>query len=327
LSAAPRTLDRIVTRCFALMVLVALLAALGVTVPLPDGQANYAKPLFPFTEPSHFALLFTPLLLYMCVVASGLRRLGLLLLGALVALILQNLTLIVGLVVVTSVCLSRRMLPLLLIAGLAILQMDLSYYADRLDFSGDVQNLSNLVYVQGWQLMDESLSQSNGWGLGFQQLGVQGSNTPASQIINTLLGGDYANILDGGFTMSKVISEFGIFGLGLIGIYLVAAWSAWRSLRLALQRPGALHGLDVFACSVIVGYIVELLVRGTGYFTGTTILLCAALWLRHSRRGLRMSNQPALAGSSRMRRVRSVIHRPAPTATPAAPLMPPVPPP
>jgi len=318
-SASPRTLDRIIARCFALMMMVALLAALDVTVSQPDGQGTYNKPLFPFTEPSHFALLFTPLLLYTCVVASGRRRLFVLLLGTLVALILQNLTLVVGLVVVTSVCLSRRVLPLLLIAGLAILQMDLSYYSDRLDFSGDIQNLSNLVYVQGWQLMYESLSQSNGWGLGFQQLGVQGSNTSASQIIFTLLGGDYANILDGGFTMSKVISEFGIFGLGLIGVYLVVAWSAWRTLRLASQQPGSLHALDVFAYSVIVGYVVELLVRGTGYFTGTAILLCAALWLRYSRRGLRLSHQSTHARSSRARRVWSVICRPAPTATPLPP--------
>lgn len=173
--------------------------------------------------------------------------------------------------------------------------------------------------------MYESLSQSNSWGPGFQQLRVQGSNTSASQIIYTLLGGDYANILDGGFTISKVVSEFGIFGFGLIGIYLVAAWSAWGSLRLASQQPGSLHTLDVFACSVIVSYVVELLVRGTGYFTGTAILLGAALWLRHRRRGLPLSHQPAHAHWSRVRQARSLIRRAAPTATSTALLIPPAP--
>lgn len=284
-TASSRTLDRIVARCFVFMLVIAFLPALGLTFPQPGGQQLYVKPLFPFTEPSHFALLFTPLLMHTCVSLSERRRLLMLLMGAGVALTLKNLTLVIGLVLVTCMCLSRRVLPLVLVAALAISQMDLSYYTARIDFSGEVQNLSNLVYIQGWQQIGESVSKSNGWGLGFQQLGVHGSNTPASEIIYALVG-DYANILDGGFTLAKLTSEFGVLGLFLIVIYLGALWSAWRTLRLASERPGTLPALDVFACSVVVSYIVELFARGTGYFTGTAILLCAALTLRYSRRRL-----------------------------------------
>ena len=322
-TSRPETIDRVLKRLLALLILLAILSALGISFPALGGGRPYTKPVFPFTEPSHFALYFTPLLMYACVTSTGPRRLATLAVGLGVALLLQNLTLIVGLCLAGSVSLRRWVFPLIIaVIGFVAMQLDFSYYAERLDFSGEVQNLSNLVYVQGWQLMSESLTRSAGWGLGFQQLGIQGTSTPASDIIYALTG-EFVNILDGGFTLSKVVSEFGIFGLGLIAIYLVAAWNAWRSLRLASRRPGSLHALDVFACSVIVGYIVELLIRGTGYFSGTAILLTAALWLRHSRRGLRISHQPALAGASRVRRVRSVIRRPAPTAATSALLAPP----
>lgn len=266
--------------CFLLLCALATLPLLGIEPSVALTPGTYDKPVFPFTEPSHMALTFVPLLMYCCASSTGVHRWGALLLGAMVAGALQNLTMVVGWVLVFLICVRGFALPVVAIAiALMISQLDLSYYLNRLDFSGEVQNLSNAVYLQGWQLIDESLTNSGNWGLGFQQLGVQGSETPASQLIYTLTGGNYSNLLDGGFTFAKVVSEFGWLGQILMALYLVQAWKAVRWLRTSANGSNTESGGLLFANSVIASYLIELFVRGTGYFTGTAILLIGSLWL------------------------------------------------
>ena len=281
LLAAARDADigRAVRLCFAVLCVVSALPTLGFSPVAPNVDTVYVKPVFPFTEPSHFALVFVPMLMYCCIASSGRRRLLVLLLGALVAALLQNLTLVAGCLLVAWVCLRRLALPVLAaVLGLVATQLDLSYYAERLDFTGDVQNLSNLVYVQGWQLVRESLERSSGWGLGFQQLGLQGSDTQAANIIFALVG-NYANVLDGGFTFAKLASEFGVFGLMLAALYLATAWRAIRDLRSTARGAKRFIAPVVFAQCMLASYLIEMFVRGAGYFTGTGILLIASFWL------------------------------------------------
>ena len=226
------------------------------------------------------ALTFIPLLMYCCTSSTGRNRWAALLLGAMVAGVLQNLTLVVGWLLVFLICVRGFALPALAaVLALVISQLDLSYYLNRLDFSGEVQNLSNAVYLQGWQLIDESLTNSGNWGLGFQQLGVQGSETPATQLIYTLTGGNYSNLLDGGFTFAKLVSEFGWVGGILTALYLFRAWKAISALRSSAHGSNATNSALMFANSVIASYLIELFIRGTGYFTGTAILLTGSLWL------------------------------------------------
>lgn len=59
----------------------------------------------------------------------------------------------------------------------------------------------------------------------------------------------------------------------------------WRSIR-GLRRiaSGATcTSAQLFAMCVIAGYIVELFVRGEGYFTGSGILLAGAVWMTTAR--------------------------------------------
>ena len=268
------TLDRAMAVCLALMGLVAVFAALGLSVP---SSANYDKPTFPFTEPSLFALSFAPLLMYASIVSRGRRRLLVLGLALGVALALQNLTLMVAWSLVAAVCLRRWALVgvVALIAGLGS-QIDLSYYLARLDFSDGALNLSNLVYLQGWQIIGESWSKSSGWGVGFQQLGLNGSDTTASDLIYSLIG-TFSNLTDGGFTLAKVVSEFGVFGLLIVAVFFRKAGQAWQALRRIAHGEANASRALVFAQSVVLCYCVELLVRGTGYFSGTAILLVSGL--------------------------------------------------
>lgn len=307
-SAADAKIGRAVRLTFAVLCVASVMPALGVAPGMPNVEVAYAKPVFPFTEPSHLALVFVPMLMYCSVASRRLGRIVMLLLGAGVAAGLQNLTLVVGVVLVACVCLRSLALPALAVAlGLLATQLDLSYYVERLDFSGEVQNLSNLVYVQGWQLLGEALERSIGWGLGFQQLGLQGSNTAAADLIFVLLG-DYANVLDGGFTFAKLGSEFGLFGLALTVVYLAYAWQAVRGLRLAARGAAPANASVVFAQCVLVSYCIELFVRGAGYFTSTGILLVAAFWIL-SQTTRRSSSTGAVAAGKE-----GAVHRVAGTA-------------
>ncbi len=267
-------IERAVYLCFALMCAVGLLTVIGYVPPI---SGTFFKPVFPYTEPSHFALAFLPFLMYTCVGLRGGARVAILLSGLAMGLALESLTLLAGWLLIATICLRRLAIPILaaLLAGIAT-QIDLSYYLDRLDFGSDVQNLSTLVYLQGWQLIAESLTLSVGWGLGFQQLGVQGSNVVASDLIFSILG-DNANLLDGSFAFAKLTSEFGALGLLLMFLYIPLAWRSAQSLRhQSLETGNEVPAVKLAQC-VVVCFIVELFLRGAGYFSGTTLMLVAAI--------------------------------------------------
>lgn len=277
LSAAPSpALHRALMRCFIALCVVALLGMVGLA---PPSFQTYTKPVFPFTEPSHFALAFTPLLLYASVTSTGRWRMVCLLVGFAFAALLQNLTLVVScmLAMLTSLRFGRTTVLVVVLAATAA-QLDLTYFASRLDFTAENQNLSALVYLQGWQLIGESWKHSAGIGLGFQQLGTQGTEVDAAQLIQAVLG-DNLNVLDGGFTLAKLASELGFLGVGICGAYLVVAWRSWRVLHNVAFGAVKASPVEAFAHCAIVGYLVEMFVRGGGYFTATGFLLLTGLWL------------------------------------------------
>lgn len=293
LTADDRQLHRALILCFNWLCVCAILPKVGLSIADWIRPGRFSKPMFPFTEPSHFALVFMPFLLYRCVTARASHKV-LWLAGALaMAVVVQNLTLLVGSLLVGVVSLRLRSLLLWGVVGLALAStLDLSYFQSRVDVSDDTaqQNLSLLVYFQGWQLMGEALTSTHGWGLGFQQLGVGTSDVDASETIYQITG-EYLNLFDGGFVLSKLVSELGTLGLGLVAFYLARTFRAVRDLR----GPRALAAVT-FANCVLVGYLTELLVRGVGYFTGTFIMLVAAFWLLAAvRRAPARARTPAAA--------------------------------
>jgi hypothetical protein len=270
----PRSLHRAMRFCFLLLCLLAILAVLGVA---PPSSQDWRKPVFPFSEPSVFALAFVPVLMYVAITSRGARRAAFLLLGFVCTALIQNLTLAAGFALVALATMRWHVLLLgLVLVGAIAASLDLTYYATRLDFSGDSTNLSNLIYLQGWQMVGESWHRSGGFGIGFQQLGVFGTDVPAAQLLRSLRQGEDINLLDGSFVFAKLGSEFGAFGCVLVAAYL---WLAFRSLltlrKVARGRP-RIGPLTILAHCAIVSYFVELFVRSTGYFTPAALLLVAA---------------------------------------------------
>jgi hypothetical protein len=283
---------------FWILLACAVAALAGFAPAGADG--DFVKPVFPFSEPSHFALSFLPLLAWRCAVTRGWRRW--LYLGAAMAaaLALQNLTFVAGIVLIVATI--ARPWRVVLIGGAAaalaaVAAPDLSYYADRLMLSDEsMHNLSALVYLQGWQLVEESLRNTFGWGLSFQQLGVNGTQTEASQLIYAMLGYD-SNLLDGSFLAVKLLSEFGIFGFAAIALYLRLAWRSLRALRIIATARRVDDAGGALAHAVVVMYAVELFMRSSGYLVGTGVLFMAAvMYLRRGRQA--RTRQAASAGSA-----------------------------
>jgi len=279
-NATDRQVERAIRWCFLFFCVCALGGVLGLS---PPSARPTGKPVFPFNEPSHFGIVFTPFLIFCCVRTRGLGRYAIWFTGILIAASLQNLTLVAScaLAALTFVR-GMAIIPMLALAAGVGMLVDLSYYLGRVDLLSDnASNLSALTYIQGWQLIGESWGRSGGWGLGFQQLGLQGTNVPASELIFQQIQ-DSENIFDGSFNFSKIVSEFGVFGLGLTFIYLKFWWRAIRCLR-RIANGANRASAEVFAMCVIAGYFVEVFVRCAGYFTGTGLLLVGAFWLMTAR--------------------------------------------
>lgn len=273
---------RAVFLCFFIMGLAAFFGILRLEPPAPPGL-SYAVPVFPFTEPSHLALEFVPVLMFCCLATTGRTRLFLMCVGIAIAGLLQSLTLVVGLVIIIIVCSRGIILPVMAVVFGAIASLiDITYYTDRLNF-GNTQNMSTLVYIQGWQLLLRAFPQSRGWGIGFQQFGLHDANSAATDALQ-LLTGNNVNILDGGFTFAKLAGEFGIFGVMATLFLLFVAATAFFHLRKVARGRSLLSSPVRFSYCVLLSYPLELFVRGAGYFTPTTLLVFASLTMIFGRK-------------------------------------------
>jgi len=267
-------IDRINFQICWLFLLLGFFAAMGF---IPPGSEKYFKPVFPFTEPSLYSLGLLPFLMYCVIRSDGYFKVFYIIIGIGIALTLQSLTMLVGLSLIILLCIRFNIIYLLLavIVGLIAFQIDYSYYLDRLNFSNDNRNLSLLVWIQGWELIVESVSNSSWFGLGFQQLGVNGTSVDSSLYIMEVIGVNI-NLLDGGFTLAKIISEFGIFGIFLIIFYIFFTFYSIKILRLTIKGLKYSPCIILFAHVIIVSFSVELFIRGQGYFTGSFVMLSMA---------------------------------------------------
>lgn len=277
----PKFQTNFAVRLVFYVLLLSSIAAILNFAPFSSGQG---KPVFFFSEPSHFALNFLPFLLYMTVTSSPKMKLLLLLLGYAIALLLENMTLIIGVTLIVGLAIPSRRAVLFfaLIAVILILlpAASLEYYSSRVDISSGNQNLSTLVYLSGWERAYLNFEATFGLGVGFQQFGIIGSSGEVRESLG-MLGMESLNLLDAGLVAPKFIGEFGLLAVLMLLAYLgyfvkSANWLRKISMgEVALQtRP------RVFFLSCFVMYCIDLFVRGTGYFSSSGFLFVASLmWI------------------------------------------------
>lgn len=245
-----------------------------------------AKALLFFSEPSHFALSFLPFFFYMSITNTLGKRLLWVLLAFLLALGLQNLTLMVGVWLVAAIVVPVRIIVLVApVALVGLLVVDGSYYLQRMNLMDGSQSLSVLVFQQGWERAYLNLLESFGMGVGFQQFGIVGEEgriPGAIQALYQKLTGSIdtisLNVLDGGSVAPKLIGEFGVIGCGAVLMYLAGfVRSAWHLRRKLSRNALAFEPRKTFLTVCFIGYSVELLVRGVGYFSPSGFLFLASL--------------------------------------------------
>ena len=261
---------------------------------------EYSQNVFPFSEPSHFAIFCGPLIAVGFFLAGWKTKLilsGMLWLGAF---LLPNLTLAVLALLISAIYLcviTRRLaliIPILTLLALMAQMIDLvnflpTHFLDRLNFA-DAENVSTLVYLQGWERSALSLETTNGLGVGFQNLESLESGQTGARLFDVLQA--EKNLKDGGFLLSKLVGEFGIFGLGFcfayLGLFCFALYDLlnhfkfyqFPDLRTGWNAKQQVEFLRAIGNIFIVVFVVEILVRGVGYFSLGVFFFSVGLSLR-----------------------------------------------
>jgi hypothetical protein len=140
-------------------------------------------------------------------------------------------------------------------------------------------NLSALVYMYGWEIAYSNLIASNGLGLGFNLMGCEPSPVTISSTYLWEMGRvtedlKIVNYNDGSFLASKIISEFGIFGIIiLIYQFFLLYKIKYYTIRLIPEHSFYLNLMLSYFSALIVSEFF----RGTGYFS--TVVLFALVLL------------------------------------------------
>jgi hypothetical protein len=135
----------------------------------------------------------------------------------------------------------------------------------------ETSNISSLVYLQGFQDSIENLLRTNGFGLGANMMGC--SPLPDIPARDALYIVDpemqYLNNSDGSFIASKVVSEFGIFGIAFLIIILLTFIKKFFIFR----KNEAIFSIRFMQISIFFALLEIIFIRSTGYFSGTLILI------------------------------------------------------
>ncbi|MCO4822893.1 MAG: hypothetical protein KC469_12545 [Flavobacteriaceae bacterium] len=261
------------------------------------------KSVFPFSEPSHYALNIGGILLAAGLYQSAKIRLFIVLTVMTMGILFPSLIL---LVISFSLLIfylfytyhKTMVIGLFFIAGICVINIEnMSYFTERLSFTSDSNNLTALVYLQGWQDMFTALVNTNGFGLGIQNISQLDPGSFGEKIY-TLLG-RYSNREDGGFLAAKLVSELGVLGIFLLFMYLLH-FSRSVSFVMGFGRLSLLNR-DLCVHAVPVGYVLghcfiimfffELFARGYGYFSFGVFSFCMSLFVvRHIDSTLMLKN-------------------------------------
>ena len=266
---------------------------------------NYtAKPnnVFPFQEPSHFALaignLSIPLLVFTKAKFNIFILINLfffsLLFPSAVLLIFSFFNLLIFFIK-KDLNIFLRISILIITTSLAIFFflndpsiIDLEYFINRIypSYSHDkIYNISNLTYRQGWNFAYVNLKETYFLGIGFQMMGSQKMHY--GDLYNLIINVTQTygqNLQDGSFVMSKFLVEFGIIGVFISLLYIKFIITFLLKIKknlnyIHLKNYSGYNNFDkiFFTHLIIFAYSVNYFIRGINYFTPQSVILIAAI--------------------------------------------------
>lgn len=292
------------------------------------------KKLFIFDEPSHLIAIIFPFILYKTIsFNSSFLRLVFIIYFLILSILIQSLLGIIGLIAISILTFKKRVLlfilPLIfLISMLGLHKLIInspsilvskindtfSYDVDFENYTPDQSNLSTLVFLWGYERAYKSTINTNGLGLGIQQMGIYGDQGKLKKLIilesgcidnirilaeqkglscykamttdDIIMGIPVAGEYDGTTNFSKLVTEFGILGLILILLYLIIFLKMSLKVRFLSINNGFItcNKKDLFFTCVFIMFIFDIFLRGTGYFSSASYLfLLSIFWIYNNK--------------------------------------------
>ncbi len=255
--------------------------------------AEHPKALFPYSEDSHFAL---TLAMFSMGFIAGCRNnnteVFFILINILIlALLLPSLStlLVFALGLTTHFIKKSRKIRysyflsiFLLSTTITGILTNLDYFDERLDLT-DLNNLTLLVWLQGWFIISSTFQYSNWLGVGFQMLAYDKESLPEiSYYIFDFFSTGFFNVEDGGFLAAKIIGELGLFGILIVLIYLRFCLKAYKFLTVKKSKLSVYQDKVTLLriCSgFIIAFILEMFFRGLGYFSVGALMTMIAMFV------------------------------------------------
>ena len=243
---------------------------------------NNLKAVVFFSEPSHYALSVAPFFIYSVLQMNVSNARLILLLFLIMTLIIQNATLLLIIIfgIIIHVLKTYKNINFFIICALFIILLfsfigiDFDYYFDRFIYSSDNYNMSLLVYLSGWERALISIQNTLLFGVGFQQFGFDYLSGFFYDRLS-IIGVNNLNIYDGASVGSKLVGEFGIFGIFFIMIYIFYFIKIF--FELLRKNLNSIDSLNIFYKVSFLVFSFCIFIRGTGYFSELTLLFFTSI--------------------------------------------------
>ncbi len=258
-----------------------ILCAIGmVGAVLIIGGVVQDKSMVFFSEPSAFALIFLPFFSFALFYARGTTTIIIFIVSFSIALAVQNLTLLVGLVFCVIALKKVRILPFAVAFCLMLFvwtfyqfTYDYTYFSSLLSFANST-NFSVLVYLSGLERAFLNFTESLGLGTGFQQMGYNGVVGESQKVLESL-GAGHLNLYDGSFIASKFISEFGLIGL----IFCILFTLKFIKSFISFNSKKSYSAQHVLAYCFLLSFIIPLFIRGAGYLNPYVFMMLSSMFM------------------------------------------------
>ena len=145
-----------------------------------------------------------------------------------------------------------------------------------------IMNASAIVWLNGWSQAYETFLETYGLGLGFNQMGCGDfvGIGRFSEHIRFWTHGVVLNWNDGSFAASKLVSEFGLVGIGIVFYLLLRSCHAIFSY-ITVKQGNVYYQFNIHAMRAAGGIclLILIFIRANGYFLEAVILDLSLLFL------------------------------------------------
>jgi len=249
-----------------------------------------------YAEPSHFIMSILPFIFYFLISEKNTsNKLYFLLFFFIIAILVKSAMLMVALIFCLFLIFSLKLLLLSLFIILFIFLIVFSLgFIDQLNFLIDTvyfkerfflktqineskPNMSVLVFLANYHEIYLNLMKTFFFGIGFQQLGYTGEMSFFREIIFNSSGYfEYTSNKDASFLAGKIVSEFGIMGILFLFFYFLVFIKNFLIINKKKLKKN--HDIQLFFSSCILSFLIELFIRGAGYFTVSTFLFITSIF-------------------------------------------------